>query len=227
MSVKIKRDKKMEGINVLFITQKLNDSILGFNATKNLVQNRNDTDLIVNLFQRVFGEVGRNKMETFVELIQQSKIQDKETEVKVKGKEFIIPSGKIVEVNRKINVDLIEKQRTTIFQQRDAELPEGTHCADSVVLFKPNIKSCFRIHVINDTNHYISIRKNLTIGHLEYVSSTVPLEMPSKTERNINKQKPSTINVLEISERSIQKMRKRIVIININQRYWKRLIYQD
>lgn len=58
MSVKIKRDKKMEGINVLFITQKLNDSILGFNATKNLVQNRNDTELIVNLFQRVFGEDG-------------------------------------------------------------------------------------------------------------------------------------------------------------------------
>ena len=54
-------------------------------------------------------------METFVELIQQSKIQDKETEVKVKGKDFIIPSGKIVEVNRKINADLIEKQRTTIF----------------------------------------------------------------------------------------------------------------
>ena len=58
MSVKIKRDKKMEGINVLFITQKLNDSILGFNATKNLAQNRNDTELIVNLFQRVFGEDG-------------------------------------------------------------------------------------------------------------------------------------------------------------------------
>ena len=90
-------------------------------------------------------------METFVELIQQSKIQDKETEVKVKGKDFIIPSGKIVEVNRKINADLIEKQRTTIFQQRDAELPEGIHCADSVVLLKSGIKICFRICIINFT----------------------------------------------------------------------------
>ena len=50
----------MAGINVPFpvIIQKLNDYILGFNATKNLVQNRNDTELIVNLFQRVFGEDG-------------------------------------------------------------------------------------------------------------------------------------------------------------------------
>ena len=142
----------MAGINVPFpvIIQKLNDYILGFNATKNLVQNRNDTELIVNLFQKVFGEVGRDKMERFVELIQQSKVQDKETEVKVKGKDVIIPSGK-TEVNRKTNLDLIEKQRATIFQQIDAELPEGIHCADSVVLLKSGIKICFRICIINFT----------------------------------------------------------------------------
>ena len=110
----------MAEVNVPFLvtTQNLNDTILGSNAIKHLVQNRNNTESIVGLFQTVFDEVGRVKMEAFVELIKQSKVQDKETEVKVKGKDVI-------------NVGLIEKQRAIIFQQRDVELPEGIHCADS------------------------------------------------------------------------------------------------
>ena len=88
----------MAEVNVPFLvtTQNLNDTILGSNAIKHLVQNRNNTESIVSLFQTVFDEVGRVKMETFVELIKQSKVQDKETEGKVKGKDVI-------------NVGLIEK----------------------------------------------------------------------------------------------------------------------
>ena len=110
----------MAEVNVPFLvtTQKLNDTILGSNTIKHLVQNRNNTESIVSLFQTAFDEVGRDKMETFVELIKQSKVQDKETEVKVKGKDVI-------------NVGLIEKQRAIKFQQRDVELPEGIHYADS------------------------------------------------------------------------------------------------
>ena len=110
----------MAEVNVPFLvtTQNLNDTILGSNAIKHLVQNRNNTESIVSLFQTVFDEVGRVKMETFVELIKQSKVQDKETEVKVKGKDVI-------------NVDLIEKERAIIFQQRDVEQPERIHCADN------------------------------------------------------------------------------------------------
>ena len=89
-----------------------------------------------------------------------------------------------------------------IFQQRDVQLPEGIHCADSVVLLKPGIKNHFRVPVINNTNHDITMRKNLTIGDLKYVSSIVPSEVTAKTESNINKQKSSTIRVLEISEKS-------------------------
>ena len=73
-------------------------------------------------------------METCIGLIQPSIAQDKENEVKVKGKDVIIPAEKIVQINCKINMGLMEKQRATIFQQRDVELPEGIHCADSVVL---------------------------------------------------------------------------------------------
>ena len=58
-----------------------------------------------------FDEIARDKGGTFVELIQQSGMQDKETKVKVKGKDFIIIAGKIVQINCKTNVGLIEKQR--------------------------------------------------------------------------------------------------------------------
>ena len=54
----------------------------------------------------MFDEFGRDKMETFVELIQQSRVQNKETEVKVNGKGIIIPAGKIVQINCKTNVGL-------------------------------------------------------------------------------------------------------------------------
>lgn len=43
-------------------------------------------------------------METFVEQIQQSRVQDKETEVKVKGTHAIFPAGKIIQINCKANV---------------------------------------------------------------------------------------------------------------------------
>ena len=72
-------------------------------------------------------------MKAFVELIEQSRVQDKETEVKVKGKDVIIPVGKVVQINCETNVGLIEKQRAMIFQQKDFELPEGIHCADSIL----------------------------------------------------------------------------------------------
>ena len=44
-----------------------------------------------------------------------------------------------------------------------------------------------------------------------------------KTERNTNKQKPSTINVLEISERLTSENEEKGCDHSINKRYWKRL----
>lgn len=49
---------------------------------------------IVSLFQIAFDEVGRDETETYAEL--QSRVQDK-----VKGKDLIIPAGKIVQINCK------------------------------------------------------------------------------------------------------------------------------
>ena len=60
--VKIEWDKKMAEVNVPFLvtTQKLNDITLGFNEIKHLVQNKNDAESIVSLFQTVFDEVDRD-----------------------------------------------------------------------------------------------------------------------------------------------------------------------
>ena len=66
----------------------------------------------------------------------------------------------------------------------------------------PGIKNYFRVPVIIDNNHDNTIRKNLIIGHLEYILSFVPSEVAAKTESNINKQKPSLVNVSKISEKS-------------------------
>ena len=48
-------------------------------------------------------------------------------------------------------------------------------------LLNPGIKNYFKIPVIDDSNHNITIMKNSAIGNLEYVTSIVPLEVPANT----------------------------------------------
>lgn len=110
----------MKEVNVpfLIITLKLNDIILSFNTLQYLVQNRNDIESIVSLFQTEFDEVDRDKMQN---VCWTNSSKQSETKVKVKGEDVIIP------------VVLIEKQIAMIFQQRDLEIPVEIHCANNVV----------------------------------------------------------------------------------------------
>lgn len=73
---------------------------------------------IASLLQTVFDEVGRDKMETLVELIQQRRVQDTQTEVKVNGKDVIIPGGKIAQINCKANMILTETDSNDILAKR-------------------------------------------------------------------------------------------------------------
>ena len=111
----------MKEVNVpfLIITLKLNDIILSFNTLKYLVQNRNVIESIVSLFQTVFDEVDRDKMQN---VSWTNSAKQSETKVKVKSRYVIIPAV------------LIEKQIAMIFQQRDVEIPVEIHCANNVVL---------------------------------------------------------------------------------------------
>ena len=68
-----------------------------------------------------------------------------------------IPAGKIMHVNCRSNVGLVKKERSMIFQSKCVELPEGIQCADSVIMLKPGIKNNFKVFVINDSNHNITV----------------------------------------------------------------------
>ena len=68
-------------------------------------------------------------------------------------------------VNCKSNVGLIKKERAMICQSKFVDLPEGIQCADSVIMLKAGIKNYFKVPVINDNNHNITITKNTVIGN--------------------------------------------------------------
>ena len=48
-------------------------------------------------------------------------------------------------------------------------------------MLKPGVKNYFKVPVVNDSNHNITITKNTIIGNLEYVTSIVPLEVRAST----------------------------------------------
>ena len=184
MKVKIGQHDRSTEINVPFLvtTQKINNTILGFNAIKHLLQSKTDIETMVSILQTAFDIVDKSKMKSFVELIQQSESNcSKAPEVKVKGKNITIPAGKIMHVNCKSNVGLLKKKRAMIFQSKCVELPEGIQCAGSVIMLKLGVENYFKVPVVNDSNHNITIIKNTVIGNLEYVTSIVPLEVRAST----------------------------------------------
>ena len=200
MKVKIGQNDRLTEINVPFLvtSQKINNTILGFNAVKHLLQNKTDIETMVSILQTAFGNVDKSKMKSFVELIQQSESNcSRAPEAKVKGKNITIPAGKIMHVNCKSNVGLVKKERAMVFQSKCVELPEGIQCTVSVIMLKPGIKSYFKVPVINDSNHNIRIMKNTVIGNLEYVTSIVLLEVRANTVDPI-KIENATINKAEV-----------------------------
>ena len=58
---------------------------------------------------------------------------------------------------------------------------KGIQCADSAIMLKPGINNYFKVLVINDNNHNITIMKNTVIGNLEYLTSIVPLKVWANT----------------------------------------------
>ena len=184
MKVKIGQNDRSAEINVPFLvtTQKIKNTILGFNAIKYLLQNKTDIETMVSILQAAFDNVDKSKMKSLVELIQQSESNCSRTpDVKVKGRNITIPAGKIMHVNCNSNVELLKKERAMIFQSKCVELPDGIQCADSVIMLKPGIKNYFKVPVINDSNHNITIMKNTVTDNLEYVTSIVPFEVRANT----------------------------------------------
>ena len=121
MKVNIRQNDKSTEINVPYLVkaQKINNTILGFNAIKHLLQNKTDIGTMVSILQTVFDNVDKSKMKSFVELIQQSESNCSRTpKVTVKGNNITIPAGKIMQVNCKSNMGLVKKERAMIFQSK-------------------------------------------------------------------------------------------------------------
>ena len=168
MKVKIGQNDRSTEINVHFLVtrQKINNTILGFNAIKHLLLNKTDIETVVSILQTAFDNVDKSKMKSFVELIQRSESNCSRTpEVKVKGKNINIPAGKIMHVNCKSNVGQVKKERAMIFQSKCIELPEGIQFADCHYV-KARHQYYFKVPLINDGNH-ITIMKNTVIGNLQ------------------------------------------------------------
>ena len=63
------------------------------------------------------------------------------------------------------------------FNSSSEQTPEGLKCADTVVYLRKAIKNYFKLVLVNNSNHDIFLRKNTVLGHLDYVSSLIPLKV--------------------------------------------------
>ena len=130
MKVKIGQNDRSTKFNVPFFlvtTQKINNTILGFNTVKHLLHNKTDIETMVSILQTAFDNIDKSKMKSFVELIQHSEGNcSRAPEVKVKGKNITIPAGRIMHANCKSNVGLVKKERARIFQSKCVELPKAS-----------------------------------------------------------------------------------------------------
>ena len=64
-----------------------------------------------------------------------------------------------------------------MFNSSSEQTPKGLRCADTVVYLRKAIKNYFKLVLVNNSNHDIFLRKNTVLGHLDYVSSLIPLKV--------------------------------------------------
>ena len=73
-----------------------------------------------------------------------------------------------------------------MFQQLEAELPEGISAVDIVVAIKKDINNYFQAPVVNQSEHDIELPKNTNVGVIEYVKSVIPLPVKQSTKATVN-----------------------------------------
>ena len=177
LTVQIGKESTSEKIHVPFLvtTDELNQTILGFNVVKLLIQSNNSFNKLHEAFESAVNQTNKQNMKAFINLVQNQ--QEQEISVKVKGKGVLIPAGEIVNVPCKANVGHVTSRRPMVFQGRIEDSSESIEVPDSIVTLKVGSKNYFKVPVINNSNHEIFLKKNNVIGNLDYVSSVIPLEV--------------------------------------------------
>ena len=98
-------------------------------------------------------------MQKFVHLIQEPS-DDKQALVRVKGKNAIIPAGRIMQVPCKADVGFVKMKKAMLFQPGVIDVPEGLLYAKTVVMLKSNARNYFKIPVVNDSRKDVILHKN-------------------------------------------------------------------
>ena len=148
-SVALGEHQSLKKLNVPFLvtTERLSQTILGFNAIKMLVQLNDNLEL---LHEMIYQSVGINcrqdNVRAFVDLIQGSKEQEN-IEVKVKGKDIVIPADKLLKVHFNADVGYIDEVRPMMFNSSSEQTPNGLQCADTVVYLRKGINNYFKLAV--------------------------------------------------------------------------------
>ena len=190
----------------LITTDVIDHPILGFNAIKILIQNQTNPNQVITLFQAMFQIADPSVMESVINLIQQAD-PDEVVDVFVKGKDVTVPAGKMVNINCKAKVGFLEKKRAMIFQCDNTNLPEGLSGTETIVMLKPGIKNYFKVLIVNDSNHDITIRRNAQIGFLEYVKTIVPLEVRAREQhKNVSVNKISVPDIKQLADETAKKL---------------------
>jgi len=183
----------------LVTTDKLNNTILGFNAIASLVQSTGNSDILVQALTAAFKHSSGSKVKSFVQLVQSFTPEDEEVDVKVRGDHVIVPPNKIMHLSCKANIGVIEERRPMMFEGDTVNAPEGIQYSDSIIMLKSGCNNYFQVPVINNTNHSITILKNTSVGKIKYITSIIPLQV---TEKFINNKSKASLQKQEILEQA-------------------------
>ena len=127
--------------------------------------------MLKKIFDNVFNSTYHQKiasLENFIAAIE----EEAQICVKIKGKDMVVPAGKVLNVQCKVGVGFLEKE-TPMFQQLETELPEGISAVDSVVTIKKGIDNNFQVSVVNQTKHVLSCARTsmselLSVSNQQY-----------------------------------------------------------
>ena len=187
MIVTIGEENNCGSVHVPFLvtTEKLQQPILGFNAIKVIMDAQKNTDALVRMFSILFKSSNTDNVKKFVHLIQEPS-DDKQALVRVKGKNVIIPAGRIVQVPCRADVGFVKVKKAMLLQAGEIDASEGLHYPETVVMLKPSTNNYFKIPVVNDSNKDLILYKNTQLGYLESIKSIAPLQVEEREQPVVN-----------------------------------------
>ena len=64
-----------------------------------------------------------------------------------------------------------------IFQQEETDLAERLYCRGGTIKMKKGVNNYFKVTFVNSSDHDIILKKNMIMGRVEPINSSVPLKL--------------------------------------------------